>query len=74
MIEREKLEEEIRLLAYELYEKSGFIPGRDLDNWLEAERILLTKYGLIVEKQSAEESKLETSKSKRTRGKRKTTR
>lgn len=41
------LEEEIRLLAYELYEKSGRIPGRDLDNWLEAERIVFERYGLI---------------------------
>jgi len=44
MIDREKLEEEIRQVAYELYVKSGCIPGRDLDNWLEAERIVLAKY------------------------------
>jgi len=44
MIEREKIEEEIRQVAYELYIKSGCIPGRDLDNWLEAERIVLAKY------------------------------
>ena len=44
MINREKLEEEIRQVAYELYVKSGCIPGRDLDNWLEAERIVLAKY------------------------------
>jgi len=41
------LEEEIRLLAYELYERSGRAPGRDLDNWLEAERIVFEKYGLV---------------------------
>ncbi|MGC8893024.1 MAG: DUF2934 domain-containing protein [Candidatus Saccharicenans sp.] len=41
---REQIEQEIRLLAYELYEKSGRIPGRDLENWLEAEKIIMNKY------------------------------
>jgi len=34
------LHDEIATLAYELYEKSGRVEGRDLDNWLEAERII----------------------------------
>ncbi|WP_022856095.1 DUF2934 domain-containing protein [Thermodesulfobacterium thermophilum] len=46
-MDKKALEEEIRKVAYELYVKSGCIPGRDLDNWLEAERIVLEKYGLI---------------------------
>ncbi|MFZ5997503.1 MAG: DUF2934 domain-containing protein [Nitrospirota bacterium] len=37
--------EEIARLAYELYEKSGRVPGRDLENWFEAERILRQRYG-----------------------------
>lgn len=36
----EQLNEEIRKKAQELFEKSGHVPGRDLDNWLEAERIV----------------------------------
>lgn len=48
MIDREKIEEEIRQVAYELYMKSGCIPGRDLDNWLEAERIVYEKYGIFT--------------------------
>ncbi len=36
------LYEEIAKVAYEIYEKSGYIEGRDLDNWLEAERIVMT--------------------------------
>jgi hypothetical protein len=36
--------EETVKLAYELYEKSGRVEGRDLDNWLEAERTLRTRY------------------------------
>jgi hypothetical protein len=34
------LHEEIAKLAYELYEKGGRVEGRNLDNWLEAERII----------------------------------
>lgn len=52
MIDREKLEEEIRRVAYEIYVQSGCIPGRDLDNWLEAERIVLEKYGIKKVKKS----------------------
>jgi hypothetical protein len=40
------LNAEIASLAYELYEKSGGIEGRDLDNWLEAERIVMSRYTL----------------------------
>ncbi len=35
-----ELHEKIAKLAYELYEKSGRVEGRDLYNWLEAERII----------------------------------
>lgn len=34
------LTEEIRKKAQELYEKNGRKPGRDMENWLEAERIV----------------------------------
>lgn len=34
------LHEKIARVAYELYEKSGKIGGRDLENWIEAERIV----------------------------------
>ena len=35
---------EIAKVAHELYEKSGRLVGRDLDNWLDAERIVLTRH------------------------------
>lgn len=35
--------DQIASLAYELYIKSGRIEGRDLENWLEAERVLLSR-------------------------------
>jgi len=37
---KEQINEEIRKKAQELFEKSGRVPGRDLDNWLEAERLV----------------------------------
>lgn len=64
MIDREKLEEEIRIVAYEIYLKSGCIPNRDLDNWLEAERIVLDKYKEKEDKAISEEKKVKKSKSK----------
>ncbi len=54
-MDRKVLEEEIRMVAYELYVKSGCIPGRDLDNWLEAERIVLAKYGILSQEKTPEE-------------------
>jgi hypothetical protein len=38
------LYDEIATLAYELYKKSGQVEGRNLDNWLEAERIVRARY------------------------------
>ncbi|BCB97130.1 hypothetical protein JZK55_20520 [Dissulfurispira thermophila] len=38
------LHDEIAKVAHELYEKSGRVPGRDLDNWLEAEKIVMARY------------------------------
>jgi hypothetical protein len=38
------LYDEIAKLAYELFEKSGCIPCRELENWLEAERIVLMSH------------------------------
>jgi hypothetical protein len=35
---------EISKVARELYEKSGRVGGRDLDNWLEAEKIVRLRY------------------------------
>ena len=36
--------DEIAKIAYELYEKSGRAEGRELDNWLEAERIVMARH------------------------------
>ena len=39
-VRQEPDENLIRDYARHLYEQSGCVPGRDLDNWLEAERTL----------------------------------
>ncbi|MGB9716100.1 MAG: DUF2934 domain-containing protein [Thermodesulfovibrionales bacterium] len=57
-----ELYEEIARVAYELYEKSGYIEGRDLDNWLEAERIVKAR---LAEQEKKSEKK-STTKAKKT--------
>jgi hypothetical protein len=37
------LHEEIKKVAYELYEKSGRIGGRETENWLAAEKIVVAR-------------------------------
>lgn len=46
------LYEKTAKVAYELYEKSGYIDGRDLDNWLEAERVVMAR--LAAEQKKSE--------------------
>jgi len=43
MCSNAQLTEAIRKKAQELYEKSGRKSGRDMENWLEAERIVKSK-------------------------------
>ena len=38
------LNDEIAVEAYLLYEKSGRVEGRDLENWFEAERIVMERH------------------------------
>jgi hypothetical protein len=44
------LYEEIAKVAYKLYERSGYVGGRDLDNWLEAERIVIARIAEVKKK------------------------
>ncbi len=55
---RDDLYNEIAKVAYELHEKRGLRHGHDLQDWLEAERIILTRY----EKGSAKEKPKKASK------------
>ena len=40
----DNLYEETVKVASELYERSGRVEGRDLENWLEAEKIVISRY------------------------------
>jgi hypothetical protein len=55
--------DEIAKLARELYEKSGRVEGRDLDNWIEAERIVMERY----KEQERLEEESSSSKKKKTK-------
>ncbi len=57
--------DEIAKVAHDLYEKSGRIHGRDMQNWLEAERIVLTRY----EKSTKKEKPVKSSKPTPKKGK-----
>jgi DUF2934 family protein len=39
------LEEEMRVRAYEIFEQRGGEPGRELDDWLQAETEVLARHG-----------------------------
>lgn len=41
----EEVRRKIALKAYQLFEKRGCVDGRDLDDWLEAERLVLAQIG-----------------------------
>jgi len=44
MITLKQLEDEIRLIAYQLYELRGKEPGHEVEDWVEAEKIVVRKY------------------------------
>jgi hypothetical protein len=49
--------ERIQKLAFELYEKSGRLENRELDNWLEAEKLVLNE---IQKEEEQKEQPVET--------------
>jgi len=61
MDSKQDLKEEIARVAYEIYEQMG-ISGRDVENWLEAERIVLER--LSVREPSKAAKKLVPSRTK----------
>ncbi len=59
------LHDEIAVVAYELFESRGCVHGCDLDDWLEAERIVLGHHaGQELEEPEEDESPEETAKAK----------
>ena len=50
-METKDLYDEIARLAYEIFERSGCCHGCDVEHWLEAEYIVVTRYTATEEKQ-----------------------
>ena len=50
---REDLYNEIAKVAYDLHEKRGRKHGNDLEDWLEAEKVVLTRYEEVPGKEKA---------------------
>jgi hypothetical protein len=59
------LHDEIANLAYELYINSGYKDGRDEENWLEAERIILARQRLEPEEPKTEKKQVMRSRGKK---------
>ena len=45
-ISGEELNQRIQSRAYDVYLQNGCIPGRDQENWIEAERLVKAELGL----------------------------
>ncbi len=54
------LKDEIRRVAYELYERSGFIGGREVENWLAAEKIVMARHAELKQHAEAQPAKKAT--------------
>jgi hypothetical protein len=48
--------DEIARIAYELFVNSGYIQGREFENWIEAERIVLARHAGQEEEKPKEKS------------------
>jgi hypothetical protein len=55
MDEKQDHKEEIARVAYEIYARTG-IAGREVENWLEAERIVLERRSVREPSQAAKKS------------------
>ena len=53
---------EIEKVAYELYEKDGRIPGREIEHWLKAEQIVHSRYAVSFEEKPAKPKKASATK------------
>lgn len=59
---------EIEKLAYEIYERSGYVCGRDFEHWLEAEKIVCARCEPVakVKKTTVKKSAAATPKAAKT--------
>jgi hypothetical protein len=59
---KDYLYDEIAKVAYDLHEKRGRAHGYELDDWLEAEKIVLKRYAKETEKKGKKSSKTKSQK------------
>ncbi len=64
------LYDKIAEVARELYERSGRVEGRDLDNWLRAERIIKARYSAMGEHEIINPSNMKCIRNERRKYKR----
>jgi hypothetical protein len=57
--------EQIAKLAYEIYEKSGRVAGRDLQNWLAAEKTVLSNRAVGERRSPGSRQRAATSRKKK---------
>ena len=56
------INDEIAKVAHELYEKGGGVHGRDVQYWLEAEKIVLARHEKSTKKEKPVKSSTATTK------------
>lgn len=49
MSQKKKFHDEITKVAYELFENSGRLYGCEIENWLEAEKIVMERHAKLIE-------------------------
>ena len=64
MTQKKNLHDEIAKVAYTLFENSGRLYGYDLENWLEAEKIVMERNTKEMASEAKKPSKTKTKKTK----------
>jgi hypothetical protein len=64
MTQKKNLHDEIVEVAYTLFENSGRLYGYDLENWLEAEKIVMEMHAKEMAGEAKKPSKTKTKKTK----------
>ncbi|HSB33991.1 MAG TPA: DUF2934 domain-containing protein [Nitrospirota bacterium] len=59
------LQDEIAEVAFELHKRKGTVHGRALDDWLEAERIVLARYEKSADKEKPKNPSRSASRKKK---------
>jgi Protein of unknown function (DUF2934) len=62
MTQQKNLHDEIAIVAYTLFENSGRLHGYDLDNWLEAEKIVVAAHAEAMAYKTIKPSKARANK------------